>query len=412
MESAIRTRAVAKRYRLGEREQYLSLRDVIHRSMRRVGRKGEVARPAEFLWALDDVSFDVARGEVLGLIGRNGAGKSTLLKLIARITPPTKGLIEIEGRVGSLLEVGTGFHPELTGRENIFLNGSILGMTRTEIITRLDEIVEFSELEAFISTPVKHYSVGMYMRLAFAVAAHLSSEVLIVDEVLAVGDARFQRKCLGKIGEVARSGRTVLFVSHNLEVARQLCDRCLLLEHGRLLEDGDPRKVIDRYLALVDSGASPGQMIDLADCQRSGTGQARLVGAMYYGTGSEGPSLVSDQGLVVELDIDACQQIEVPSVGLTVTTDTGVLLLNVDSATLGRPVHLAPGRNKLAITVDQLHLTAGQYWVNLRLANPVTTRIGSGAIDMVESAFRLHVAPSGSGDGVGNGLVTADFEVG
>jgi lipopolysaccharide transport system ATP-binding protein len=412
MQPAIRVKGVAKRYRLGEREQYLSLRDVIQRSLHGIGRRGGPKRSAEFVWALDDVSFEVARGEVLGLIGRNGAGKSTLLKLICRITPPTKGQIEIVGRVGSLLEVGTGFHPELTGRENIFLNGSILGMSRVEIIGRLDEIIEFSEVAAFMDTPVKHFSVGMYMRLAFAVAAHLSSEVLIVDEVLAVGDAGFQRKCLGKIGEVARSGRTVLFVSHNLEATRQLCDRCILLDHGRLLQDGDPGELIERYLTIDGMGARPGQLIDLAGAKHTGTGQARLTGARYHAAASPEAAPVSDQGLVVEIDVEAPQELMVPSVAMTVSTDTGFMLLNIDTAAAGQPVLLAQGHNRLVITVDRLHLAAGQYRVDLRLAKPVTTRIGSGAIDMVESAFKLRVSPPPDGSSPGAGVVTARFQVG
>src|SRR5438552_2159457 len=186
------------------------------------------------LWALRDVSFEVQQGEVVGIIGRNGAGKSTLLKVLSRITEPTSGRITIRGRVGSLLEVGTGFHPELTGRENLFLNGAILGMRRTEIIRKFDEIVAFAEIDKFIDTPVKHYSSGMYMRLAFSVAAHLQPEILLVDEVLAVGDAEFQKKCIGKMGEIAKEGRTVLFVSHNMNAIESLCDRALLLKHGQV----------------------------------------------------------------------------------------------------------------------------------------------------------------------------------
>ncbi len=201
----------------------------------------------DHLWALKDVSFDVKQGDVLGVIGRNGAGKSTLLKILSRVTAPTSGEVRVKGRIASLLEVGTGFHPELTGRENIFLNGAILGMTKFEIRKKFDEILDFSGVEKFIDTPVKRYSSGMYVRLAFAVAAHLEPEILVVDEVLAVGDAGFQKKCLGKMGEVAGGGRSILFVSHNLAAVRSLCHRCVLLEDGRITEEGDPGRVIDRY---------------------------------------------------------------------------------------------------------------------------------------------------------------------
>ncbi|MFZ5830261.1 MAG: ABC transporter ATP-binding protein, partial [Planctomycetota bacterium] len=215
--------------------------------------------PNEF-WALKDVSFEVKRGEVLGIIGRNGAGKSTLLKILSRITRPTTGEIRIRGRVGSLLEVGTGFHPELTGRENIFLNGAILGMTRAEIRRKFDEIVSFAEIEQFLDTPVKHYSSGMYMRLAFAVAAHLEPEILIVDEVLAVGDAEFQKKCLGKMGEVARGGRTVLFVSHNMNAVESLCSTACRLAEGTIRESGaDIRKVICSHLVSPSKHAAPSE---------------------------------------------------------------------------------------------------------------------------------------------------------
>jgi lipopolysaccharide transport system ATP-binding protein len=205
--------------------------------------------PEEHLWALKDVSFEVAAGDVVGLIGSNGAGKSTLLKILSRITEPTLGCAKLYGRVGSLLEVGTGFHPELTGRENIFLSGAILGMRRAEIARKFDEIVAFADIEQFIDTPVKRYSSGMYVRLAFAVAAHLEPEILLVDEVLAVGDASFQKKCLGKMGDIARAGRTVLFVSHNMTSIESLCTSCLLIKSGKVEAKGTPAEIVGRYLA-------------------------------------------------------------------------------------------------------------------------------------------------------------------
>ncbi|MEW6180723.1 MAG: ABC transporter ATP-binding protein [Chloroflexota bacterium] len=243
---AIRANHLGKQYRLGAlyEQRYRTLRESLAGLLKREERKTH-----ETIWALRDVSFEVRQGQVLGVIGRNGAGKSTLLKLLSRVTEPTEGEAEIHGRVGSLLEVGTGFHPELTGRENIFLNGAILGMRRSEIERKFDEIVAFAEVEQFIDTPVKRYSSGMYLRLAFAVAAHLEPEILVVDEVLAVGDAEFQRKCLGKMGDVAREGRTVLFVSHNMSAILRLTEETLVIEKGRLALRAPTPQAVDYYLS-------------------------------------------------------------------------------------------------------------------------------------------------------------------
>jgi len=251
-DAVIHVERLGKRYQLGvKREAYGTLRDTIAsavqaplRMLRDRGRK----HTSEEFWALRDVSFSIKRGEVLGIIGRNGAGKSTLLKILARVTYPSVGRAEIIGRIGSLLEVGTGFHPELTGRENIYLNGAILGMRKTEIQQKFDEIVEFAEIQQFLDTPVKRYSSGMFMRLAFSVAAHLEPEILVVDEVLAVGDAAFQKKSLGKMGSVAKEGRTVLFVSHNMLAIENLCSEAICLEAGRIVKQGRPAEVIDSYL--------------------------------------------------------------------------------------------------------------------------------------------------------------------
>ncbi len=250
--SAIRCVSIGKRYHLGaSTEPYGTVREAIVRAatwpLRVLKGTPPAERPREF-WALKDVSFDVAAGEVVGIIGRNGAGKSTLLKVLSRITEPTEGHADITGRVASLLEVGTGFHPELTGRENILLNGAILGMRRAEIRERFDEIVAFAEVESFIDTAVKHYSSGMYLRLAFAVAAHLQPEILFIDEVLAVGDAAFQRKCLGKMGDVSRAGRTVFFVSHNMSAVQSLCQRVIWLDRGKLARDGQTSTVVAEYM--------------------------------------------------------------------------------------------------------------------------------------------------------------------
>jgi lipopolysaccharide transport system ATP-binding protein len=250
---AIRAEHLGKRYTIGARRTTATAREALSlaaASFARAIRRGRVHRdPATELWALDDLSFEIAKGEIVGLIGRNGAGKSTLLKVLSQITEPTKGHVDITGRIGSLLEVGTGFHEDLTGRENAYLNGAILGMSKAEIDRKFDEIVAFAEIERFIDTPVKHYSSGMYMRLAFAVAAHLETEILVVDEVLAVGDAQFQKKCLGKIDDVARGGRTVLFVTHNMAIVQRLATSAILLDRGRLVNAGPVRAIVAQYLA-------------------------------------------------------------------------------------------------------------------------------------------------------------------
>jgi lipopolysaccharide transport system ATP-binding protein len=273
---AIRVENLGKRYRIGQRERYYALRDILARPFsglrssvlglgsRLLGLKPSSPHnpipntqnptPNTHIWALKDVSFEVKQGEVVGIIGRNGAGKTTLLKILARITEPTEGYAEVRGRVGSLLEVGTGFHPELTGRENIYLSGAVLGMTKREIDQKFDEIVAFAGVEPFLDTPLKHYSVGMQMRLAFAVAAHLEPEILLVDEVLAVGDLEFQKKCLGKMEEVSRSGRTVLFVSHQMNQIRRLCERVIWLDGGQIVREGPTHEVVSAYEAAMTSG--------------------------------------------------------------------------------------------------------------------------------------------------------------
>jgi homopolymeric O-antigen transport system ATP-binding protein len=282
--TAIVADGLSKRYRIGEMQAaYGTLRDSLARVVHRL-RRHDFHHHYEDIWALEDVSFEVAEGDVLGVIGRNGAGKSTLLKLLTRITSPTKGSAEIRGRVGSLLEVGTGFHPELTGRENIFLNGSILGMKRREIQARFSDIVDFSGVEQFIDTPVKRYSSGMYVRLAFSVAAHLEPDILLVDEVLAVGDAEFQRRCLGRMEDLGSEGRTVLFVSHNMQTIAQLCDRALLLDGGRVVEDGPSADVVARYL---QSGLGSGSYIEWPEDDAPGDDLVRLRWARVVGEDGE-----------------------------------------------------------------------------------------------------------------------------
>ena len=308
---AIKIENLSKRYRYGGDARLSSnlradigdwARAMLHRGNRhhpplRVGQENQIAADREYFWALRDINLEITQGEVVGIIGRNGAGKSTLLKILSRITPPTEGRIVYHGRVASLLEVGTGFHRELTGRENIFLNGSILGMKRSEIAKKFDEIVAFAEVEKFIDTPVKFYSSGMYVRLAFAVASHLEPEILIVDEVLAVGDASFQKKCLGKMSEVAHQGRTVLFVTHNMTAIQQLCSHCWLLNEGRIAFEGGPTQVILKYMEAsrgraqhayrlnVDGRQADGQKaqlleVDVLDSTGKPCDQIRFCGAV------------------------------------------------------------------------------------------------------------------------------------
>ncbi len=295
---SIRVENLSKRYQIGvQRLPYHTLREVLveaslapFRRLRSL-MKGEDNRgnSNNFFWALDDVSFEVHEGEAVGIIGRNGAGKSTLLKILSRITKPTTGRAHLYGRVSSMLEVGTGFHPELTGRENIYLNGAILGMRRAEIERKFDEIVAFAETKKFLDTPVKFYSSGMFVRLAFAVAAHLEPEILVVDEVLAVGDAAFQKKCLGKMGDVARGGRTVLFVSHNMSAINRLCSRAILLNAGRVIEDGTALDVTGRYLA----GSAEETGTRIWDLDRApGTEDLRLVSIALYGKDGRPVSVV------------------------------------------------------------------------------------------------------------------------
>jgi lipopolysaccharide transport system ATP-binding protein len=304
--SAIRVENLSKEYVIGDREIGRdSFREVLADSLlgpfRRFRRLGGNVAPKERFLALKDVSFEVRRGEALGIVGKNGAGKSTLLKVLSRITLPTSGRAELTGRVGSLLEVGTGFHPELTGRENIFLNGTILGMSRAEIQRRFDEIVAFSEIEKFLDTPVKRYSSGMYVRLAFAVAAHLDSEILIVDEVLAVGDAQFQKKCLGKMEQVGREGRTILFVSHNLTAIRKFCTRAILLRHGELAVDDTPKAVTSMYMGEMEGVVLSKQWPDESDAPRNAGAVLRSVSVCDEGGGPP-DAVYTDKPFNVEVD--------------------------------------------------------------------------------------------------------------
>ena len=344
----IRADRVGKRYRLGTHVGYQTLRERINRlasaPWRNLRGQRALAAPGhrgnDEFWALKDVSFEVGRGEVVGIIGRNGAGKSTLLKILSRITEPTEGAADLYGRVGSLLEVGTGFHAELTGRENVYLNGAILGMRRAEIARQFDAIVDFAEVEQFLDTPVKHYSSGMYMRLAFAVAAHLEPQILIVDEVLAVGDVDFQRKCIGKLGQVADVGRTVLVVSHNMGVIRSLCSRVIALSHGRVVDDGSGPAVVDRY--LQSGRAAQAGAVDLRTCTRFGGTRLRLTHLSL----NDGRPVLHGEPLVVRIAFETLQSCVGVSVGFGFSTMEGIRLLSTDTDAAER--YLATGRRDLA----------------------------------------------------------------
>jgi lipopolysaccharide transport system ATP-binding protein len=353
------------------------------------------SRSSDYIWALKGVSFDVHQGEVLGIIGRNGAGKSTVLKILSRVTAPTSGEIRIRGRIASLLEIGTGFHPELTGRENIKLNGAILGMRSADIARRFDEIVDFSgsEVEQYIDTPVKRYSSGMYLRLAFAVAAHLDPEILIVDEILAVGDAAFQKKCLGKMGGVASEGRTVLFVSHNMAAVESLCSRAMLLEHGMALASGPTGDVVDTYLSLVASAGA--EDLGLRK-DRSGSGKLRFTGLGFHAGKDAGPTDVVRCGEDLEFVVDyrAAQNLKNVSMSIVVYTLSGQVLFCLGNEMAGNAWETAPQQGRMSCLVRRLPLAPGQYAINLHCeANQVLA-------DWVQNAGSLTVE---EGDFFGTG---------
>lgn len=385
---AIRAEGVGKKYRLGEFHgnpwAYGTLTDAIGQRVRNLVRR-EPRAATSAMWALRDVDFEVKQGETFGIIGHNGAGKSTLLKIISRVTQPSAGDIHVRGRAGTLLEVGTGFHYELTGRENIFLNGAILGMKKVEIERKFDEIVSFAEVERFIDTPVKRYSTGMYLRLGFAVAAHLEPEVLIIDEVLSVGDLAFQRKCLGRMETVAGEGRTVLFVSHNLAAVKSLCQRCMLLSRGEKVTEGPPHEVIDRYVGSISSGASSVGLADRLD--RQGTGRLRFQEVMLASDGEEIDSPATGDSFDFILRYETLDRKPLRNVSFTVrvTTPMGQPLLDLDTDTAGVTLGQLPGEGEVRCTVPRCPLPAGEYTVTL------SASLGGEHLDWIERAFHLSV---------------------
>jgi lipopolysaccharide transport system ATP-binding protein len=379
---------LTKRFQLGARDPYPMLREkIVHgvsRAMRRArslvdGR--ERADEAPIIWALQGIDLEIREGEVVGIIGRNGAGKSTLLKILSGITDPTSGYAEIHGRVGSLLEVGTGFHMELSGRENIYMNGAVLGMRRREIDRKFDEIVAFSEVEAFLDTPVKRYSSGMYMRLAFAVAAHLEPEVLIVDEVLAVGDAAFQKKCLGKMGTIAREGRTVLFVSHNMPSVESLCERAVLIDHGKLREDGRPADVIRSY--LQDFSAAATMPLD-ERIDRKGDGSARMVALEVEDRDGDGVIRCTSR-LRVTIRYTSSEPLRFARFIVWIHDRKAGSVFVLDTEATGGLPDVLPATGTVECTTDPINMTPGACYVDIQLLK------GGGETDYVHRALDFDV---------------------
>ncbi len=389
MTPAIRVDRLSKCYRIGAASAggYRTLRETImdlaaapFRRLRGNGPESERDH-----WALRDVSFDVQPGEVIGLIGRNGAGKSTLLKLLSRITEPTAGRVELRGRVLSLLEVGTGFHQELTGRENIYLNGAILGMSRHEIERKFDDIVAFAEVDKFLDTPAKRYSSGMYIRLAFAVAAHLDAEILLVDEVLAVGDIAFQRKCLDRIGALARSGGTVIFVSHNMATVASLCQSALVLDNGQLIGRGEAREQVRLYLSML--GERCATDVD-SRTDRAGNGEARLTAVRFLdGQGKTIDSAMGGEPLTIRLDYRARSSLKVCEVRIWVCDDKGTNVTHLCNRFTGDMLADLPAVGALECRIPELSLAPGSYLLNVNLES------GFDLLDSVQAAARLDVEP-------------------
>lgn len=427
---AIKVEGLSKRYRIGQylgggRYQYKALRDVLtdfmYAPFRRLRPRSEQqaagSNPttmthepsANLIWALKDVSFEIKQGEVIGIIGRNGAGKTTLLKVLSRITKPTEGWAKIKGRMGSLLEVGTGFHPELTGRENIYLSGAILGMSKKEIGRKFDEIVTFAELEKFVGTPVKRYSSGMWVRLGFAVAAHLEPEILLVDEVLAVGDAAFQKKCLGKMGSVAKEGRTILFVSHNIPAIANLCGRCILLNEGQISSIGVPKDVIDHYLCNSQQDSIqevPGEY-DLTNRKNPYLRDKLILRKvrLLNPWGRPRDTFLMGQEMTIVVNVEGMSDYHDAWIGIIFKSRDDQWLAAINTGMTCSHIDQPRQKRELAILhVPQLPFTPGSYWIGISV-----TRGRSGRMDYVDRAARFLVAEA---DVYGTGYqITADLGV-
>lgn len=369
----VKVENLSKQYRIGTKSAgYTTLRESLTDALRSpfatLRRK---TNTNDRIWALRDVSFTVMPGEAVGIIGQNGAGKSTLLKILSRIVEPTAGRVELRGRVGSLLEVGTGFHPELTGRENIFLNGAILGMTRKEITKRFDEIVEFANLEKFLDTPVKRYSTGMHMRLAFSVAAHFDPEILLVDEVLAVGDAEFQKKCLKRMGDVASEGRTVLLVSHNLGAIKSLCSRAVYVKEGRVAADDTPEKVIPEYIGLTDDNRIP--EVDFSNDPKAVGEEARIISVRLKRLDGGSPSVIpAECSFLIEIDHEWLKPVPHGRVSLEIRTGTHqkVFVSRDDDHPDLRGFPRRPGRYRARCLVPDHLLNHGDYLISAFISIP------------------------------------------
>ncbi len=385
MNDAIIVEKISKRFELGALERDTMLRERLISLLRSAFK--ERSRPDNTLWALRDVSFKVAHGEVVGIIGRNGAGKSTLLKVLSKITYPTSGRMNVAGRVASLLEVGTGFHEELTGRENVYLNGSILGMKKREVHAKLDSIVKFAGVERFIDTPIKRYSTGMRLRLGFAVAAHLDPDLLIVDEVLAVGDASFQRKCLNTMEELQSGGRTVLFVSHNMAAVENLCSRCIWIDAGQVQMDGSPREVISAYMQKF--GGSTSRTADLRSIKhRRGSGEIRYTGIEFLSpTGEPLAAIRSGDKLTIRFHYHAEKDILFPSFGFRLYTEMGTLVTDTSTWHHSLDVPLVPqGSGYVDLEIEMLNLLPGRFSLSLWL-----TGSSSAVHDNIEHCAEIEV---------------------
>jgi lipopolysaccharide transport system ATP-binding protein len=390
-DAVIEVKGLGKRFEIGDATGgYMLLTEQIADRFRRRGRR---PKKQEF-WALQDIEFEVRPGEMFGVIGHNGAGKSTLLKILSRITPPTLGEARLRGRVGALLEVGTGFHPELTGRENVFLNGAILNMRRTEIQRRFDEIVEFADVGAFIDTPVKRYSSGMQLRLAFSVAAHLEPEILIVDEVLSVGDVAFQEKCLDRMEGASREGRTIVFISHNLGAVRNLCDRAMLLSRGKMRAIGGVSQVINEYVGEVERDL-PRSLREREN--RDGSGELRFVEMRLERNGQviDSPTSGEDVDVVLNYETERDKPFRTVNFGITIfSLEDSMPLLNLSSETVGAVFRDVPPKGEVRCRLHNCPLPAGQYFMS------ITADLSGEMLDGVHRAFETTVT---GGDFYGSG---------